>query len=155
MNSAGFTTDTIVMQFDSATDHTQDSWQQQIGAAYTDPFALAEAIQLPQSWAQQHAPARKLFPMRVPQHFASLMRKGDINDPLLRQVWPLADEYDNVSGYTADPLDEESASQQSGILHKYRSRLLLIVRGGCAVNCRYCFRRHFPYDAHKLGRKEL
>lgn len=155
MNSADSTTDTIVMQFDSATAHTQASWQQQIGAAYTDPFALAEAIQLPQSWAQQHAPARKLFPMRVPQHFASLMRKGDIDDPLLRQVWPLADEYDNVSGYSTDPLDEEGASQQSGILHKYRSRLLLIVRGGCAVNCRYCFRRHFPYDAHKLGRKEL
>ena len=155
MNSAGFTPDTIVMQFDSATDHTQASWQQQVGAAYTNPFALAEALQLPQSWAQQHAPARKLFPMRVPQHFASLMRKGDINDPLLRQVWPLADEYDNVSGYSADPLGEEGASQQSGILHKYRSRLLLIVRGGCAVNCRYCFRRHFPYDAHKLGRKEL
>ncbi|MCC5878462.1 MAG: EF-P beta-lysylation protein EpmB [Idiomarina sp.] len=133
----------------------QLSWQQQIAQAYTSPLALAEALSLPKAWAEAHAPARSLFPMRVPQHFAQLMREGDIEDPLLRQVWPMQAEFDNVSGYTTDPLNEESASLQSGILHKYRSRLLLIVRGGCAVNCRYCFRRHFPYDAHKLGRKEL
>ncbi|MDI4740194.1 hypothetical protein MJN54_31650, partial [Salmonella enterica subsp. enterica serovar Kentucky] len=32
-----------------------------------------------------------------------------------------------------------------GLLHKYQNRALLLVKGGCAVNCRYCFRRHFPY----------
>lgn len=133
----------------------QGDWQRQIAESYTDPFVLAKALGLPAAWAQQHAPARKLFPLRVPQHFAKLIRPADLNDPLLRQIWPLDAEHDTVSGYSADPLDEASASQQSGVLHKYRSRLLLIVRGGCAVNCRYCFRRHFPYADHKLGRQQL
>jgi EF-P beta-lysylation protein EpmB len=35
------------------------------------------------------------------------------------------------------------------VLHKYRGRALLITTGACAVHCRYCFRRHFPYtEAH-------
>ena len=33
-----------------------------------------------------------------------------------------------------------------GVLHKYQGRVLLITTGACGVNCRYCFRRHFPYE---------
>lgn len=159
MNSADPSPDTIALHVEQANSEqanpSQACWQRQIAGSYTDPFALAKALQLPSDWARQHAPARKLFPLRVPRHFVNLIRPGDIHDPLLHQIWPLDAEYDNVSGYSADPLDEASASQQSGILHKYRSRLLLIVRAGCAVNCRYCFRRHFPYADHKLGRQQL
>lgn len=130
-------------------------WQHQLATAFTDPEQLGSYLQLPADWVQQHAPARKLFPLRVPRHFADLMESGNPDDPLLRQVWPHADEFTDVPGYTTDPLHEADASMGNAILHKYASRLLLIVRGGCAVNCRYCFRRHFPYQAHKFGRQEL
>ncbi|RUO32628.1 EF-P beta-lysylation protein EpmB [Aliidiomarina soli] len=133
----------------------EPSWQHQLADAYTDPQTLGQALQLDANWVKQHAPARQLFSMRVPKHFVSLMQRGDPNDPLLRQVWPHEDEFTVVEGYSADPLGEESATAASGILHKYQSRLLLILRGGCAVNCRYCFRRHFPYAEHKIGRREL
>lgn len=136
-------------------DTSRAEWQSQLALAFKDPRELAQTLQLPEPWVEQHAPARALFPMLVPRHFASLMTAGDINDPLLRQVWPMADEFNQVAGYSADPLGEAHVSAQAGVLHKYKSRLLVILRGGCAVNCRYCFRRHFPYAEHKFGRQEL
>lgn len=131
------------------------SWKYQLASAYTDPVELGQYLQLPATWIAQHAPARALFPLRVPRHFAELMAIGNPHDPLLRQVWPLTDEFRQTPGFIEDPLGEKEASAGNAILHKYSSRLLLIVRGGCAVNCRYCFRRHFPYQEHKLGRAEL
>jgi EF-P beta-lysylation protein EpmB len=73
------------------------------------------------------------------------MRPGDVNDPLLRQVLPLADELDDVPGFTADPVGDADALAQPGLLHKYDGRVLMVTTGACAVHCRYCFRRHFPY----------
>lgn len=134
---------------------TQDNWQRQLAQAYKDPWLLARDLQLPESWVKQHAPARQLFALRVPKAFAALMQPGNPDDPLLRQVWPHADEFKKAEGYTADPLAEDDAQASPGLLHKYASRVLIILRGGCAVNCRYCFRRHFPYQEHKVGQQEL
>ncbi len=80
--------------------------------------------------------------------FVARMEKGNPNDPLLRQVLTAAEEFIAAPGFSADPLEEQH-SVVPGLLHKYRNRALLLVKGGCAVNCRYCFRRHFPYaDNH-------
>jgi EF-P beta-lysylation protein EpmB len=73
------------------------------------------------------------------------MRRGDPRDPLLMQVLPLADELNSVPGFTADPVGDLSSRGARGVLHKYHGRALLITTGACAVHCRYCFRRHFPY----------
>jgi EF-P beta-lysylation protein EpmB len=88
------------------------------------------------------------FPLRVPRGFVSRMRKGDPGDPLLLQVLPQARELDPVPGFSTDPLGERRASPRPGLLQKYRGRALLVVTGACAIHCRYCFRRHFPYDGH-------
>jgi EF-P beta-lysylation protein EpmB len=87
------------------------------------------------------------FPVRVTHGYARRMRKGDIHDPLLRQVLPLLEETRPASGFTRDPLDELSAMPSPGLLHKYHGRALLTVTGACAIHCRYCFRRHYPYSA--------
>lgn len=86
------------------------------------------------------------FPLRVPRGFVRRMQPGDINDPLLKQVLPVAAEHEQVAGYSTDPLGELAAMPENGLLHKYQGRALLTVTGACAVNCRYCFRRHFPYS---------
>jgi EF-P beta-lysylation protein EpmB len=92
------------------------------------------------------------FPLRVPRGFVARMARGDIHDPLLRQVLPLDEETRQVQGYGTDPLGELAAMPSPGLLHKYRGRALLTVTGACAVHCRYCFRRHFPYpDANPVG----
>jgi len=88
------------------------------------------------------------FPLKVPRGFVARMRKGDPRDPLLLQVLPRAVEAQPAAGFSSDPLGECGASPRAGLLHKYRGRALLVVTGACAVHCRYCFRRHFPYDGH-------
>ena len=92
------------------------------------------------------------FPIRAPAPFIDRMVKGDINDPLLRQVLPLVKEHDITPGYTADPLHEADFNNTPGLIHKYRSRALLIVTKACAIHCRYCFRRHFPYEDNQPSR---
>ncbi|CCK16091.1 Lysine 2,3-aminomutase [Cronobacter universalis NCTC 9529] len=95
--------------------------------------------------------ARRLFALRVPRAFAARMEKGNPQDPLLRQVLTAREEFVAAPGFTTDPLEEQN-SVVPGLLHKYHNRALLLVKGGCAVNCRYCFRRHFPY-ADNQGNK--
>lgn len=85
------------------------------------------------------------FQLRVPRGFVARMRHGDPNDPLLLQVLPQMAELDDVPGYTIDAVGDMDVIEARGVLHKYEKRALLIASGSCAVNCRYCFRRHFPY----------
>ena len=94
------------------------------------------------------------FPVRVPEPFITRMMPGDPHDPLLRQVLAVADERHAVLGFVKDPLDELEGPMP-GVLHKYRSRVLVIYRGGCAINCRYCFRRHFPYQEKTLTARDI
>ena len=94
------------------------------------------------------------FPVRVPEPFVTRMVPGDPHDPLLRQVLAVADERHAMPGFVQDPLDELEGPMP-GVLHKYRSRVLVIYRGGCAINCRYCFRRHFPYQENTLTARDI
>lgn len=86
------------------------------------------------------------FPLRVPRGFVARMQIGDAHDPLLRQVIPLDPENRVVEGFVRDPLNERQYNSQPGLIQKYDSRVLLTLAGSCAINCRYCFRRHFPYN---------
>lgn len=110
-------------------------------------------IQPPKSIINKHNGARKLFPMRVPRPFAALMEKGNWHDPLLQQVIPQNAEFEEKLGFVSDPLEEQNGAVE-GLIHKYKSRVLIVVKGGCAVNCRYCFRRHFPYQSNQLNKKK-
>ena len=122
------------------------TWQQDFAAAITDPAELAAVLDLPPEWATRARRAAEVFGLRVPRSFVARMRRSDSEDPLLRQVLPLDAELDTVAGYELDPLQESLARLAPGLLHKYRSRALLVVTGACAMHCRYCFRREFPYE---------
>jgi len=90
--------------------------------------------------------ARHEFPLRVTRYFASLIEKGNALDPLLLQVLPDAREFRQVDGYNADAVGDQQAMPVPGLIHKYHGRVLLTLTGACAIHCRYCFRRHFPYS---------
>ncbi|NOH64526.1 EF-P beta-lysylation protein EpmB [Vibrio sp. RE88] len=126
----------------------EQNWLKQLANGISDPEKLLLQLEIDPSPWQNGFEARKLFAQRVPQSFVDRMEKGNPFDPLLRQVLPLSEEFDVHSGYSTDPLDEQD-NQIPGLLHKYRNRALMIVKGGCAINCRYCFRRHFPYNENK------
>lgn len=91
------------------------------------------------------------FRLRVPRPFIARMRKGDPQDPLLRQVLPVKQELQFMPGFVAQPLEESRFSPVPGLLHKYHGRVLWLFTGACAVNCRYCFRRHFSYEENVVG----
>jgi EF-P beta-lysylation protein EpmB len=126
-----------------------DAWTRELADAVTDVDELLALVGLDRS-AVAVDPAPD-FPLRVPRAFVARMQYRCPDDPLLRQVLPLADERAVSGGYTPDPLDEEGAARGTGILQKYAGRVLLITAPTCAVHCRYCFRRHFPYDAQYRG----
>lgn len=98
--------------------------------------------------------AEALFELKVPQPFIEKIEKGRVDDPLLLQVLPQSAEFTVIEGYSEDPLDERSYSPVKGLIHKYPSRVLLVTNQNCAINCRYCFRRSFPYDAHRQPKHE-
>ncbi len=122
------------------------SWKQALRDAIRDPAELCQLLELPVDWAERAAAAAGDFPLMVPRGYVARMRKRDVADPLLRQVLPLADEQVVSSGFATDPVGDASAEQSPGLLQKYSGRALLVTTGACAVHCRYCFRRHFPYE---------
>lgn len=122
-----------------------EGWQAEWRAALTDPAELLAALGLESLAGRVINPARDAFPMRVPRSFVARMRRGDPRDPLLRQVLPLDDELRPMPGYVDDAVGDLAARGAPGVIHKYHGRALLVATGSCAVNCRYCFRRHFPY----------
>nr|WP_314263939.1 EF-P beta-lysylation protein EpmB [uncultured Moellerella sp.] len=127
----------------------REVWLQQLAEAVTNPDELLQLLGLESHQALTDGNgARKLFPLRVPRPFIARMKNGDPQDPLLLQVLTAKEEFEVHSGFSIDPLAEQD-NEIPGLLHKYHNRALMLVKGGCAVNCRYCFRRHFPYEDNK------
>lgn len=120
-------------------------WQQAWREAVRDPRELLALLGLPEMALGVSDAAAAQFPLRVPRAFVARMRHGDPHDPLLRQVLPLDDEMRPVPGFDLDAVGDGAAKAGHGVIHKYEGRALLITTGSCAVHCRYCFRRHFPY----------
>jgi L-lysine 2,3-aminomutase len=128
----------------------QLTWQEELKQAIRSPVELCQILDLPLETAFAANLAAADFPLFVPRSFARKMRPGEKDDPLLLQVLPQdlenASEFQNLQVCSTDPLREADVSPVPGLLHKYQGRALLITAGVCAVHCRYCFRRHFPYD---------
>jgi EF-P beta-lysylation protein EpmB len=120
-------------------------WQRLLADAITRPAELLEALSIDPALPALDAERLKGFPLRVPRGFVARMRASDVDDPLFRQVWPSFREADEVPGYGVDAVGDLAKLKGGGLIHKYRGRALVIATGACAINCRYCFRRHFPY----------
>jgi EF-P beta-lysylation protein EpmB len=121
------------------------SWQTALAQAIREPAQLLQRLDLPLDLLPAAQAAARQFPLRVPHSYLQRIRSGDPNDPLLRQVLPLADELDVNAIGQIDPVGDLAAMSSPGVLHKYQGRALLVTTGACAIHCRYCFRRHFPY----------
>lgn len=132
----------------------QKEWQKDLKQSFTRLSDLLAYLNLAPELKEGNDDARQLFSMRVPRPFANLMEQGNPNDPLLLQVMPQQREFVQTLGYVADPLEEHQA-ELPGLLHKYKSRVLIMFKTGCAVNCRYCFRRHFPYEENAVNKQQL
>jgi EF-P beta-lysylation protein EpmB len=128
------------------------SWQTQ--RTFTDFQTLCDYLELSFDELNLSEIAAKQFPLRVPIAFASRIEKGNPRDPLLRQILPIGDELNHYAGFSNDPVGDLKSVKQKGLLHKYHGRVLLINTGACAIHCRYCFRRNFPYADLQLNKQE-
>lgn len=116
-------------------------WQQHLQQALSSVAQLYAYLDLPGDPAQNDTG----FALRVPRPYADRIERGNLQDPLLLQVLYQAQELEITPGFTLDPLGEVNANPIPGLLHKYKGRVLIVLTGSCAINCRYCFRRHFSY----------
>ncbi|MGI1680011.1 MAG: EF-P beta-lysylation protein EpmB [Cellvibrionaceae bacterium] len=140
------------------------TWQEQLINTVKDPKQLCELLDLDlATFSEVHMTGKNVkvartatdeFPLRVPHSFIQRIEKNNLFDPLLLQVLPQAQELILRKGYTTDPLAEEQANKATGIIQKYHGRALLMVASACAIHCRYCFRRHFPYENHRQSKAE-
>lgn len=130
----------------------QPRWQHLWRDAVRDPSELLRMLGLDDMAARVSGTAAAQFPLRVPRGFVARMRHGDPHDPLLRQVLPIDDEDRIVDGFTLDAVGDAAARSANGVLQKYQGRALLVATGSCAIHCRYCFRRHFPYSDETAAR---
>lgn len=128
------------------------SWQSALQSGFKTPETLLQYLQIETSVGS--AKAHQSFKTRVPLSYAKRMRKGDKSCPLLKQVLPLDVECIETTDFVLDPLQEKKQNPTPGILHKYHGRVLVMLAVSCAVNCRYCFRRHFPYQDNQVSQKE-
>lgn len=125
------------------------NWQEQLQSLIRDPRELCQLLNLDPELVFPAQQASQNFALRVPRSFVARMEKGNPSDPLLLQALPLSAELTPTPGYTTDPLEEQKANPVPGLIHKYHGRVLMVLAGSCAINCRYCFRRHFPYESNK------
>lgn len=135
-----------------------EQWQSLLANGINNLHELARYLQLeehtllPQKLCQKEMESD--FPTRIPLPYASRITKGNINDPLLRQVLPTLFEQEVHAGFTTDPLTESRFNPVNGLLHKYGNRALMVTSGACPIHCRYCFRRHFDYAENNPGREK-
>lgn len=131
--------------------HASVPWQRQLAGAVRDVDELWQLLALPAEALPAARAAAATFPLLAPRSYVARMTPGRLDDPLLQQVLPVGKELLDVPGFTADPLEEGGCSPVPGLLHKYEGRALLVSTAACAVHCRYCFRRHYPY--HDVARR--
>lgn len=131
------------------TDYPATHWQSVLARAIREPSDLLEYLNLPQSLLSGAIAASKSFSLRVPRGYCQRIEKGNPDDPLLRQILPLDAELITDQQFTIDPVGDLVAIEMPGLIHKYHGRVLIITTAVCAVHCRYCFRRHFPYQENR------
>lgn len=131
----------------SPNDSDSGDWHRSLASTIRDPDLLVDLLELPESYREPAHRAAALFPLMVPHSFLRRMRRADPADPLLLQVLPLGAEEAPSPGFSVDAVGDDAARLAPGLLQKYAGRVLLITTGACAIHCRYCFRRHYPYQA--------
>ncbi|WNK21335.1 EF-P beta-lysylation protein EpmB [Halomonas piscis] len=146
--------DNTLIVKDSADAAESAGWKRQLSRAVRDPAELCRRLNLADAWLPGAEGGHALFETCVPEAFLARIEPGNLADPLLRQVLPLGEETRETSGFVADPLEEAEQRPARGLIHKYHGRVLLIASPTCAVNCRYCFRRHFPYADNAPSRAQ-
>lgn len=127
-------------------------WKEVLSNAISSPVELANRLKIPLSAISNEA--NRDFKLLVPEPYLQRIETGNCDDPLLKQILPQYSEMIPTAGFSSDPLEEDTFNPVPGLIHKYQNRVLLVSSTTCAINCRYCFRRHFPYSENRLSKEQ-
>lgn len=133
---------------------SSENWKLSLKQMITSVDQLWELLQLPSEMREKARQVAQVFPLRVTREYAGRIEVGNINDPLLKQILPIDLELNHHTDFTSDPLQEQKQNPVPALLHKYHGRVLIIFSSACAIHCRYCFRREFPYEHHRFTPKQ-
>lgn len=129
-------------------------WQQTLAQSIQSIDELLDYVHLSRDQVTISDTASQQFSLKIPRGYADRIQPGNHHDPLLRQILPITDEDIPVQNYIMDPVGDQNTLVTDGVLQKYPGRVLLLTTGSCAIHCRYCFRRHFPYSQHNAARSD-
>jgi EF-P beta-lysylation protein EpmB len=130
-------------------------WKNILRQSFTDISLLCDYLKLSKA-QKEHIEFSPSFPFLLPRRLAKKMAKKRCDDPLFLQFVPLKKEKEAAAGFSLDPVGEHGALCEKKLIHRYEGRALLLSTFACAMNCRFCFRRHFPYEKEKKSfEKEL
>lgn len=130
-------------------------WRQILRQNFVDVAKLADYLHLDDK-DRSLLLTRPRFVLNLPIRLASKIRKGTLEDPILKQFLPTVHEHKQSLGFLDDPVGDNPCRKAKKLLHKYQGRVLLVCTGACAMHCRYCFRQHFDYErTDKAFQEEL
>ena len=96
------------------------------------------------------------FILNLPRRLAAKIQKNTLSEPIFRQFVPLQEEKIHTLGFISDPVGDNLAQCTPKLLQIYEGRALLMPTSACAMHCRYCFRKNYPYEtADKNFESEL
>jgi len=125
-------------------------WREVQKKNFTSVDAIADFLMLDEN-LRARLIQRPHFTMNVPLRLATKMEKNTLDDPLARQFLPLVEENFSPPGYLDDPLQDRTFRRTKKLLQKYQGRALVLTTGACAMHCRFCFRKKFPYEVETKG----
>lgn len=128
-------------------------WREVLRKNFTDWKKLFLFLELEERHVEEILP-KSPFPLNLPYRLAEKIEKNNVQDPILRQFLPLKQEAEENPLFTVDPVGDLAARKAPKLLHKYKGRALLTVSSSCAMHCRFCFRRNFPYEKEEKGFEE-
>lgn len=123
-------------------------WKSILKTNFTQLDKLVDFLEISQE-NRRFLLQRSPFVLNLPLRLAQKIAKNNLDDPIFRQFVPLKEEEKTDPGFNKDPLDESAFKKEGKLLSKYPSRSLIITTSACAMHCRYCFRREYPYETER------
>ena len=134
--------------------HGRAPWQTELLEAPRQIADVAASLGLPTALVKRLQTASDGHAFRTTRYYLGLVDPTDPADPILRQLLPdPAESAPPAVGFSDDAVGDTRPENHPapGLIHKYPGRVLLVLTSLCAVNCRYCFRRAYPYEELRQG----
>jgi lysine 2,3-aminomutase len=93
---------------------------------------------------------QEIFPVKITKYYDSLAQESLA---IRRQCYPDLIETTNLTGGILDPNAETKYSVEARLIHKYPTKVAILVSNDCFTYCRHCTRKHYVLNKVLLKQK--